>query len=445
MCAVPRVAIGSVFPRNEPSLVPWAMMEVLQEEGAQVQGFLSKAVFPKHLAAAAVTGRPLRYLDSWLMSPEQCLAAFLRIPEETDVAIVEGAFPGGFNGAGQGGRLDVLCRWLHLPRVGLIDVAQSDPANVSSLPEELDACLLENVENRQHFFQWCHWLEVHRRLPVLGALESAPKLRRSLDRLPPGVKPSRAWCHRLGRLFRRYWQRELFWQVACSRPLVQDEPPHFPVVSIAPKATVAIAYDEAFYCYFPEVLEAIESQGATIVTFSPLRDEGLPPDTSVVYIGCGHAEYYAALLSENHCMQAALRQFGAGGKSIYAEGAGAAYLCRQMDDATGRPQNSVGIFPAVARWKPVAGGHFPHQVTVSRSNWLAEAGTRLRGYRHPAWQVEPEGPLANYAGGGTGCPELFGTRNAIGSLVHLCFAVWPNLLERFLDPLRWDDHSGRPH
>ncbi len=435
MYAMPRVAIGSVHSRAEPSLLPWAMMEMLQEEGAQVQGFLSKAVFPKHLAVAAVTGRPPRYLDTWLMSRQQCLAAFLRTPKATDVAVVEGAFPGGFNGPGQGGRLDVLCRWLHLPRVGLIDVAGADPADVSTLPEDLDACLLENVEDWDHFCRWQRFLQLHRQLPVLGAMEPVPKLRRSLERLPPGVKPSRAWCHLLGQRFRPYWQRELFWQLACSRPLPQGETTLSPLVPLARKATVAIAYDEAFYCYFPEVLETIESCGATIITFSPLRDEGLPPGTSVVYLGCGHTEYYATSLSENHCMQAALRHFAASGKPIYAEGGGAAYLCQQMDNAAGKPENSVGVFPAVARWKPQSAGHLPQELTVLHGNWLAAAGARLRGYRHPAWHVEPVGSLTNYADADSIRFDLFGAQNAVGSLVHLNFAAWPHLLAHFLHPL----------
>jgi len=432
MCPVPRVAIGSVFPRTAPSLVPWALMQVLQEEGHQVQAFLSKTVFPQHLAVAAITGRPQRYLDSWVMDCRQCIHWLLQMPESTAVAVVEGAFPGGFNGAAQGGRLDTLCRWLHLPRVGLIDVRRVELSRLSQLLEELDGCLLENVRDSQQFHSWQTAVERQYRIPILGAMEPAAKLWRSLNRLPPGEKPSRAWCHLLGQRFRRWWQPERFWQVACSRPLPQYEvfPPAVPVP--ARSTVVAVAYDEAFSCYFPELLETIESQGATVATFSPLRDEGLPAGTTMVYIGCGHAEYYAAQLARNHCMHATLRHFAAAGKPIYAEGAGAAYLCEQMDDQHCRAHRSVAVFAAAGRWRPGVSNHQPQEVTITHSGWLFPAGTRLRGYRHPAWQIEPTGMLTDLTGHDARRLDLFGTKQVVGSMIHLYLVAWPELTVRLL-------------
>src|SRR5690606_21378146 len=92
--------------------------------------------------------------------------------------------------------------------------------------------------------------------------------------------------------------------------------------------TVAVAYDEAFRCYFPDTLDLLEHLGATVVDFSPLRDEALPLGTDIVYFGCGHPERYAEALASNHCMMLAIREHVCAGRRIYAEGGGVAYLCQ---------------------------------------------------------------------------------------------------------------------
>src|SRR6185369_4906088 len=83
---------------------------------------------------------------------------------------------------------------------------------------------------------------------------------------------------------------------------------------------IAIAFDDCFHCYFPDTLEQLELQGALVRDFSPLRDEALPHDTDIVYLGCGHPERYAGALGENHCLMTALRNHLCSGKRIYAAG-----------------------------------------------------------------------------------------------------------------------------
>jgi cobyrinic acid a,c-diamide synthase len=194
---------------------------------------------------------------------------------------------------------------------------------------------------------------------------------------------------------------------------------------------IAVAYDEAFNCYFPDTLDLLEYRGARIQDFSPLRDESLPPDTHVVYFGCGNLAAYAGELSRNYCFKQALRSYAAAGGRIYAECSGMAYLCEQIELPNRKPISMAGVLPAVAVRNEQAGPAGPVEVCLQQGCWLGPRGARLRGYGNQAWQLEGIGPLTHYAG-----DSLIGWQRAIGSRMHLNFAALPDYLDRFFRPLR---------
>jgi cobyrinic acid a,c-diamide synthase len=198
---------------------------------------------------------------------------------------------------------------------------------------------------------------------------------------------------------------------------------------------VAVAYDNAFHCYFPDTLDLLEARGARLCDFSPLRDESLPDDVDVVYLGCGCPEKYADPLSENHCMKQALRSFAAAGGRIYAEAGGLAYLCQQMVLPAGRRLPMVGALPAVASRVAQPQPPQPAEATLRADNWLAERGSRLRGYLNTNWRIQPIGPLVSLAKEEQLHSSLIGRDAVIGSRLHLNFAAQPAFLRRFFQPV----------
>jgi cobyrinic acid a,c-diamide synthase len=259
-------------------------------------------------------------------------------------------------------------------------------------------------------------------------------VRARLESLPGGQRPSPCFAEGLVDQFTRYWQPDRIGSLAVSREFPRGLYDPSSTAPAAAKLTVAIAYDEAFNRYFQDTLDLLELRGASIVDFSPLRDESLPPDTDLVYLGCGHPERYAAALSENHCMKAALRSHLAAGHRLYAEGGGAAYLCQQMETPKGEWKRMVGIFPAAASLKRAPQRSAPVEVTLNRPNWLGAANARLRGYRNPRWEVRPLGRLTCFASDDPNHCDLMGSFRAIGSLLHLDFAAQPASLDRFFYP-----------
>jgi cobyrinic acid a,c-diamide synthase len=258
--------------------------------------------------------------------------------------------------------------------------------------------------------------------------------RTSISQLALGEIPAKRLCRSLGDALLRRLDLESLMTIATSR----ESPPvctcHFEPCQKLAEVTVAVAYDEAFYCYFPDTLDLLELQGATIKTFSPLRDEQLPPDTSVVYIGCGHPEQWLEPLAENQCIWSALRKHVIAGGRLYAEGGGLAYLCEGIELADGSLRPMVGVLPAVARHVSVAAKPRPVELTLAQGNWLGEGWSRLRGYLHNRWDLQPTGPLRCYAAQEGHELDIVGHRQAIGSRIHLNFAAQPEFLRAFFSP-----------
>ena len=197
---------------------------------------------------------------------------------------------------------------------------------------------------------------------------------------------------------------------------------------------MAVAFDDAFHCYFPDTSTCSKSHGATIRVFSPLRDECLPPDTDIVCLGCGSPQDYAEQLAANHCLVAAIKKHVCSGRRVYAEGGGLAYLCQHVETADGRRSPMVGALRAIARRSAQRLAPDPIEITLAVDNWLGPAGTLLRGYRNNNWTLEPTGNLTRFARETEAELDLVGRHQAIGSRIHFNFAAQPRLLGGFLRP-----------
>lgn len=434
MSRIPRVALGAVGPDVDSSPIVWALMDALDQSGFRLQYFSSRACFGGFDAATTITGHAPRHLDTWLMSPELCRDLFLKATKTTDIAIVEGQFSTGPRAsAAQGGALDELCTWLDLPRIAVLDASQMLDCRLPQRPTNIQGILLDRVTDLQQAVRLQTVLEGLWTAPVLGWLPELPAVRRDLAMLKPGMRPSRELCSVLGNKLSEHLRLELLARIASHRDF-PFRPSPSRISPTLEDVHVAVAYDEAFYCYFPDTLDMLESRGARVSDFSPLRDEQLPADTDIVYFGCGHPERYAELLVQNHCMLAALRDHHCNGRRTYAECGGLAYLCRYMELADGSRYSMLGALPAVAIQNPQPRPPLATEVRVATDTWLAKTGHRLRGYVNDTWNIDPLKPLHPLASDPEHAWDLVGRHQAIGSRLHLNFAAQPQVLESFFEP-----------
>lgn len=448
MSSPARFAVGRLQAEAELRPLLWALWDVLDREGFRVQTYLSRACYEPLDAATSITGLCPRHLDSWLMDPDRVRRIFSRTARRSDLSILWGdlasATPHELS------RCDVLAGWLKMPVLGVLDVTQLRQCAWPARPRELTGLLLDGISGDGDYAYWKTTLEAFWNLPVFGALGSCAALRGQVRQLTAGQEPPRELCRLLGQDFLRYSSPVKIAALAQQAQLTQCECGEANAVNaveavaesfyvsaeaVEPsRPRIAVAYDDAFHCYFPDVLEECELAGAEVVDFSPLRDESLPADTDLVYLGCGDPLRFAAQLAANTCLQSALREHVCAGRRIYAEGGGMAYLCREILLPDGAAIPMLGILPSAVQFNTDARRPVPIEIPFHAKSWLGEAGQFLRGYRSDRWQFTSLERAHLLAVGADSRPEIIARHQAIGSRVHLHFAALPQLLRNLLRP-----------
>ncbi len=140
----------------------------------------------------------------------------------------------------------------------------------------------------------------------------------------------RARCAELGGHLAPYLRLDRLLELARAAPPLHVDPHAGVEDSPARALRVAVAYDEAFHCYFRDTLDALERMGTQLTDFSPLKSESIPAETDLVWLGCGHPEQYAERLTRNVCLRQSLHAHVRAGGRVYAEGGGLAYICESL-------------------------------------------------------------------------------------------------------------------
>ena len=97
-------------------------------------------------------------------------------------------------------------------------------------------------------------------MPVLGALEEVSSIRTVVQNVPAGSTPSEDLCDALGNELFGHVQFEKLLDLAARRPMCDARSGLFRERRLECPLHVAVAYDEAFSCYFPDTLDLLEAQ-----------------------------------------------------------------------------------------------------------------------------------------------------------------------------------------
>jgi cobyrinic acid a,c-diamide synthase len=431
---LPRFALGTVQPGACRKAAVFGLVAAFDRAGHSPVVFRSSCEFAAHDPARSILGRASRHLDSWAMSRSDAISALVRGTRPDDTAVIEGKFDRGLDrGVSRpASSLDRLSEWLDLSRIAVVDVRKLSACGIERRPERLDGIFLDRVRDTYDAAYWQTTLEALWKTPVIGWLDEAAALRALIDSLPAGRNPSAELCGALADRMLPTLRKNVLAQI-LNRPVPLAFEPEAWLLRDRPHFRIAVAMDEIYSGCYPESFDLLEAAGAELCDFSPLRSEAVPDNVDVVYIGCGHPERDPERLAANHCLKQSLRCFAAAGGRIYAEGAGLAYLCREMTLPGGRSIAMTGLLPAGARCLEIATAE-PSEVTFGASSWIAPAGVTIRGYRHTGWEIEPRGAMMSYATGEKQRLDILGRGNVIGSRVLINLAANRHLLRRFFEP-----------
>ncbi len=432
----PRIALGSLHHRDQSQPLLWAILNVLNRSGLQVQSYSSQSRCDENGAALAITGQRRRCLDSWLMQPEICTDLFLRGSRCADIAVVDGLFDVARERWPSGGSLDTLCEWLDLPRLGIVNAQRIETCLLPRVPQGLDGLILDQVSGVRELCHLQTLLESCYGIPVVAAMLASPDLRAVVGRMGEGRCPTPELCNALGDALSPHLRLEQLLEIAHRREFGEHHAAALTGSCATGALNVAIAYDAAFSCYFPDTLDVLESQGASVNFFSPLNSESLPPGTDVVYLGCGKLGQYVSELSANVCMRESLWSHVAAGGRIYAESAGLAYLCRELVMPCGQSWSMVGLLPALAHRHPNPAPDRAVEFSTTRGSWLFPSNECVRGYLSNKWIIHPDGSLIPLVSQSEHSHDLVGDYRIVGSRFHLNFAARPDHAERFFQPCR---------
>jgi cobyrinic acid a,c-diamide synthase len=402
----PRLVIAGTQSGVGKTTVSLALMAALKARGLVVQPFKGGPDFIDPGHHQAVTGRPSRNLDGWMLGEAANRAIFARASGDADLSVIEGMM-GLFDGSSpvhEQGSTAELAKQLNAPVLLVIDgsaMARSAAAMVSGYAKfdpavQVRGVLFNRVRSEGHYRLLREAVEAETDLTVVGYLQPDASVTiqdRHLG-LRTAIEQGQGDLYdRLARSAAATIDLDRVEALARSAGALpgEDLPITRPIAKEQP-VRVGVAYDAAFCFYYQDNLDLLEAAGAELVMFSPLRDAELPV-VDLLYFGGGYPELYGETLAANVSMRGAVQTFARRGGAVYAECGGLMYLTEAIRDGEGRRHAMVGLFPAdaVMRKDGMTLGY--RTVEVAQSCILGGAGTVVRGHEFHYSRLEPTGEL----------------------------------------------------
>ncbi len=450
----PTLVIAGTHSGSGKTSLALALARALTRRGLAVQTFKVGPDFldPTYLALAS--GRPCYNLDGWMAGREHVCRLFERAAADADVALVEGVM-GLFDGAdtaGPAGSTAEIARWLDAPILLVVNVhgmARSLAALVRGFATfEPDLRIRGVVANHCGSERHAEWLadtlQAAGLPPLVGAIPRGafPQLAsRHLglvtadERLLP-----EAVLDSLANALEQHLSLEtLFPKPGDTIPIFKEN--WYGVPGFPARLRIGAARDAAFHFYYQDLFDTLATAGCETVFFSPLSDRRLPEGISGLYLGGGYPEAHAEALAANGEILAAIREYAASGKPLYAECGGLMYLSRGLLEAGGRFHPFLGILPARTRMLDGKKALGYVEITLTADSLWGRCGDVFRGHEFhyseliddpvadPAWRtvyalrrrrseaVEAEG---------------FQKEAILASYTHLYYASLPAAIDHFI-------------
>ena len=448
----PRIVIGGTHSGVGKTSIAIGIMGALTRKGRRVQGFKIGPDFLDTSFHAAVTGRPSRNLDSWMLPRAKIPSIFAAGCQNADIAVIEGVMGvfDGIDGKSEVASTSEVAKMLKAPVLLVIDaygLAGSAAALVLGYKNldprlRLSGVILNRVAGDTHAQMCSEAIARHSKIPVLGAIPVRQDMKlpeRHLGLVPASEMKNGKVLDTIIDQVESHVDLDRVEALAQSAGQVPDPKRPTTQNKIQPgKTIIAIAKDQAFNFYYQENLDRLTEAGARIELFSPLHDHAVPEGTSGLYFGGGYPEVHAEALSENSSMLESISKLAMDGMPVYGECGGLMYLTRSIRDMEGVEHKTVGLLDA----KTAMVRRLTLSYTLAEStrpNILTPAGSIVRGHEFHFSSVQDIPSDAEFAyklkrgiGVGDGRDGWI-CYNTLASYMHTTFLSTGRMAERFVE------------
>lgn len=443
--------IGGTHSGVGKTSIATGLMGAFARKGRRVQGFKIGPDFLDPSFHSAVTKRPSRNLDSWMIPRHKIPSIFGEGCQGADIAIIEGVMGvfDGIDGKSDLASTSEVAKMLKAPLILVLDahgLAGSAAAIVlgyKNLDPQLrmDGVILNRVAGDAHAQMCRDAISRHASVPVIGAIPEDPKVHlpeRHLGLVPAFDMKDQTVLNKIVDLVEssvELSQIETLANKADDLSLREEgtgrekEP--------VSATTIAVARDQVFNFYYEENLEKLVRSGAQLKFFSPLVEERIPEDVHGIYIGGGYPEVYASALSKNNPMLKSILNRALDESPVLAECGGLMYLTRSIQDPEGKDYGSVGLLDA--RTRMVNRLTLSYTLAKTRaSNVLTRSGETLRGHEFHysvLSDVPEDADFAYEMQRGVGITDRkdgWMSHQTLASYMHTSFAADDRLAKRFV-------------
>ena len=394
MLTIPRLVISATRGGLGKTTLSLGIIHALRKRGKRVAVFKKGPDFIDAGWLGAAAEKPCYNLDLFIMERESILRSFREHTREADVALIEGN-RGLFDGVDESGSYSTarLARLLKTPVILIVYCTKASSTVAAVVlgcrqydPEvALQGIILNNVSPGRHESVVRKAIEQSSGIAVVGAVPRQKKgefPERHMGLTPYHEHPEVAEAiAAAGAVAEHYLDLDQVWGIACDAaneelPITIASPPRtlgedrYPVVGVI--------QDSAFQFYYPDNLEALEREGASLKLINALHDSVLP-EIDALYIGGGFPETQAAELAANESFCRSIKAAAEAGLPMYAECGGFIYLGRSLTVGEKTyPMTSVLPIDFVLEKKPQAHGYTV--MDAGGASTFLEKGTKVRGH-----------------------------------------------------------------
>ena len=426
------------------------LLSLLQKKGYNVGSFKCGPDYIDPMFHRAVMGVESHNLDLFLASADRVKEFYQRYSAGKTAVICEGAM-GYFDGLG--GITDEASAWkvadtLDLPVIAVIDAkgaSLSIAAQILGLkslrqPHHIVGVIL-NKCSKMLYQRLKPVLETETGVKIIGCLpyvEGAEFSSRHLGLYTAGeISDINQRIDKIADALEDNLDFEAFEELCKRNVKAGDgvEQLELEDRKTCAKAKIAVARDDAFCFLYEETLDTLKEQGAELVFFSPLHDEGLPKGVSGLYLPGGYPELFAGELSFNEDMLKDIKSAIESGLPTVAECGGFLYLCESLEDGNGDVYEQVGIFKGTATNKEKLVRFGYSLLSQEEDSLLFRKGEEVPMHEFHYWDAADPGSdlLATKPLGGRSYRCAYSTDTLYAGFPHLYLAGKPKLAARFVE------------